>query len=163
MQTWRIDFVSASRIESMVGDPAWAVISITDPGTSPVRIAEQFGPLLRLQFDDLDDDALANGSTGKVFSSVEAAIVHDFLVTCKGNPTVRGILVNCEMGRSRSAAIAWYAASFGGTFLQERRIDGVNLLVLRELCVRGCRTMSAPHGRCVEAGSGPFECASGTR
>ena len=128
-----VDFVSASKIESMRGDPSWAVVSITDPGSSDARIASDFGPVLHLKFDDLDDDSLSSGSTGRVFTMDDAQTVHCFLYAVHRDSQINGVIIHCEMGRSRSGAITWYALAFGGEMLNERRIDGYNSLVLRML------------------------------
>ena len=128
-----VDFVSAAKIETMRGDPSWAVISITDPGSSECRIDPNFGPVLKLQFDDLDEDSLASGSTGQIFSPDDAKTVLSFLDGVNRDTGINGLLVNCEMGRSRSGAIAWFALVYGGRMLHERRIDGYNDLVLKIL------------------------------
>ena len=147
-----VDFVSASKIEAMAGDPAWAVISITDPGSSDSRISSAFGPVLRLKFDDLDDDSMASGSTGQPFSVADAQTLLSFLGKLDSDLKIDGLLVHCEMGRSRSGAIAWFALSYGGKMANERRIDGYNPLVLSML--ENVRSMAVPRpsGMLVAAG-----------
>ena len=75
-----------------------------------------------------------------------------FLDRIQGAPDITGLLVHCEMGRSRSAAVAWYALAFGGQMTRERRIDGINLLVLRMLEDAGGRRLPRPTGMLVPAG-----------
>ena len=147
-----IDYLSSSRFEAMVGDPGLAVVSITDPGSSDARIPAGFGPALRLKFDDLDEESLAIGSTGHNFSAAEARIVVSFLDQMHSAPDIQGLVVHCEMGRSRSAAVAWYALAYGGRMAKERRIDGINLLVLKQLEAAGGRRLPRPSGMLVPAG-----------
>ena len=147
-----IDYLSSSRFEAMTGDLRTAVVSITDPGSSDARIPAGFGPALRLKFDDLDESSLGSGSVGQAFSRLDAEAVVSFLDRVQGTPDITGLLVHCEMGRSRSAAVAWYALSFGGQMTRERRIDGINLLVLRMLEDAGGRRLPRPTGMLVPAG-----------
>jgi len=136
----------------MPGDKALAVISITDPGSSDARISPAFGPALRMKFDDLDADSLASGSTGRVFAHGDAERVVSFLDMVDRDASLDGVIVHCEMGRSRSGAIAWFALSYGGAMDKERRIDGFNPLVLEALeAVRGQR-LPRPDGMLVAAG-----------
>lgn len=147
-----IDYLSSSRFEAMTGDPRTAVVSITDPGSSDARIPAGFGPALRLKFDDLDESSLGSGSVGQTFSRLDAEAVASFLDRVHVAPDITKLLVHCEMGRSRSAAVAWYALSFGGQMAHERRIDGINLLVLRMLEDAGGRRLPRPTGMLVPAG-----------
>ncbi|GEM_PF-3436242 len=147
-----VDFVSSTRMEAMQGDKTLAVISITDTGSSDTRISPGFGPVLRMKFDDLDADSLAAGSTGRVFAHGDAERVVSFLDAVDRDADLQGVIVHCEMGRSRSGAIAWFALSYGGEMAKERRIDGFNSLVLEALeSVRGKR-LPRPSGMLVAAG-----------
>ena len=139
-------------MEAMQGDKTLAVISITDTGSSDTRISPGFGPVLRMKFDDLDADSLAAGSTGRVFAHGDAERVVSFLDAVDRDADLQGVIVHCEMGRSRSGAIAWFALSYGGEMAKERRIDGFNSLVLEALeSVRGKRR-PRPSGMLVAAG-----------
>ena len=147
-----IDFLSASRFEALQGDAGLAVVSITDPDSSDARIPAGFGPVLHLKFDDLDEFSLSGGSVGQVFSPADAHEVTSFLDRIHRDQNNRGLIVHCEMGRSRSAAVAWYALAYGGRFVNERRIDGINLLVLGLLEKVGNRRLPRPAGMLVPAG-----------
>ena len=48
--------------------------------------------------------------------------------------------------------LAWYALSYGGRMTRERRIDGINLLVLRMLEDAGGRRLPRPTGMLVPSG-----------
>ncbi len=147
-----IDFLSSTRFERLVGDPSLAVVSITDPGSSDARIPSGFGPSLRLKFDDLDDANLVGGSVGQPISPSEAAATVSFLDDIHLDSSIRGLIVHCEMGRSRSAAVAWYALAYGGSITSERRIDGINLLVLAQLEAAGGRRLRRPTGMLIPPG-----------
>lgn len=121
-----VDFVSRVEIERMAGNPGMAVISVTDSDAGDALIHPDFGRVLRLRFDDLDDEALRCGSTGKVFGEADARQIVDFLVALQheGMPSA---LVHCEAGRSRSAAIALFiSGACAAKFAFARRIDGWN-------------------------------------
>lgn len=129
-----VDFVSAVLAERHPGDSAWAVISISDSDSSPTRLSPTFGRVLRLAFDDLDGEALANGGEGVVFTAAMAELVLQFLRGANQAPNLEGVLVHCEAGRSKSAAIAIFiAGALGAAFSHERRVDGWNELVLQQL------------------------------
>lgn len=146
-----VDFVSSTRMEKLAGDKTLAVISITDPDSSDTHIAHEFGPVLRMKFDDLDADSLAAGSTGTRFTHGDAEKTIAFLDMVNRDRVLQGIIVHCEMGRSRSGAVAWYALSYGGSMANERRIDGINMLVLETLeSIRGMR-LPRPNGMLVPA------------
>jgi predicted protein tyrosine phosphatase len=147
-----IDLLAASQFEAMHGISGLVVVSITDPGSSVARVPVGFGPILRLKFDDLDESNMATGSTGKVFSATDARAVVSFLDEMHQSQNVKGLLVHCEMGRSRSAAIAWYALVYGGRLTRKRRIDGINLLVLSQLEEAGGRCLPRPTKMQVPAG-----------
>ncbi len=85
-------------------------------------------------------------------SAHEAQSVVAFLARIHSAPEISGLLVHCEMGRSRSAAVAWYALAFGGRMTRERRIDGMNLMVLRMLEDVSGRQLPRPTGMLVPAG-----------
>ena len=147
-----VDFISSCHMEAMPGDKRLAVISITDPGTSNTRISSDFGPVLRMKFDDLDADSLASGSTGRVFARCDAVRVVFFLDMVKRDTDLSGVVVHCEMGRSRSGAIAWFALSYGGAMANERRIDGYNPLVLDTLESACGKRLPRPSDMLVPAG-----------
>lgn len=147
-----VDFVSSARMESMGARPGIAVISINDPGSTLTTIAPGFGPVLRLAFDDLDTHDIEAARYGDVFIPSQAREIIDFLDACLRNPVVRGLMVHCEMGRSRSAAVAWFAASYGATFEHDRRIDGINTYVLGMLCEISGRHINPPMAMMVTAG-----------
>lgn len=60
--------------------------------------------VLRLEFDDVEGFVGSDGFT--VFSHIEARQIHAFIEQCAGEP----IIVHCQAGMSRSAAVAKFIA-----------------------------------------------------
>ena len=137
-----VDFISSCRMEAMQGNKSLAVVSITDPGSSNTRISADFGPVLCMKFDDLDADSLAAGSTGLVFAHGDAERVASFLDMVDRDASLQGVIIHCEMGRSRSGAIAWFALSYGDLFQLSARTRRQEAL----------RLAMAPSGMLVPAG-----------
>ena len=95
-----------------------ACISITDPGARPARVwAHQLlhsgFKLRRLQFHDVNPEIEANSyGVYRAMTSDHAFKVVDFLKECQD--TVDLLAVHCEMGISRSAAVAAACAKILG-------------------------------------------------
>lgn len=150
-----IDFLSANAMERHAGDPGLAVISITDPGATPAYLAPTFGPVLRMQFDDVDTVGIHNGPDCRPFDDHLARSTLSFLDSVNASMEQYGLIVHCEMGRSRSAAVAWFVAcQFGSFFVAERRIDGINTLVLDLLDRHSGRRTPRPPSMLVKAAAG---------
>ena len=86
--------------------PDWAVISITCVGDAPAPLQEGWRALLRIAFDDVDV-AITEGD-GRLFGASHAAAILAFADEVA--PSVKGILVHCHAGISRSAAVAKFLA-----------------------------------------------------
>lgn len=96
----RIVFISRKDAEAAPADPAWAVISITEPRRKPASLAEGWADVLRLKFDDVDE----RRETGVLFTDQMAHAILDYAEQAikRGN----SVLVHCHAGLSRSAAVA---------------------------------------------------------
>lgn len=150
-QDLQIDFMSLVQLERSTGRPDWAVISITDSDQSAALIPTGYGHSLKLSFDDLDTDAIHQGSTGVPFEQEDAQIVWGFIKKIGQDPTTHGLIVQCEAGRSRSAAIAIFASAvLAGRFVTSRRVDGFNDLVLSALEKVSAVRVSRPRSTTVE-------------
>lgn len=91
--------------EELTARSDWAVISIHDPGSERAALKEGWHEILHLAFHDKEDESLAK-ATGlwKLFSPDQARRCWEFVN--RERPYVRGLLVHCNAGLSRSPAIA---------------------------------------------------------
>ena len=96
----KVMFTSKKEIEDSVGAKNIAVISIVNTGDAPAALNENFGPVLRLIFDDIDEV-----ESDKVLMSSETA---DDIWRFVNNvsPEIETIWVHCTYGISRSAGVA---------------------------------------------------------
>ena len=90
---------------ALAARPDWAVISITCVGDAPAPLQPGWGALLRVAFDDVD---VATAGDARLFGPAHAAAILTFADQVA--PTVKGILVHCHAGISRSAAVAKFLA-----------------------------------------------------
>ena len=115
----RVFFTSRELAESLAGNPYMAVISITDPGSPEARLDPLFRHVLRLSFFDAvpaDDFIPAPG----LFDRTMARAVADFIDELQAAPFEMSLMVHCEFGVSRSAAVALFAAACCGAPLNAR-------------------------------------------
>lgn len=100
MSLERVLFSSRKDLESSKGFNNVAVISIINPGDPAVSINNNFGPSLRLIFDDIDES-----KDGKeIFTIEKADKIWDFTENLPSN--IDTIWVHCTFGVSRSAGVA---------------------------------------------------------
>lgn len=94
-----------SDAEGLPARSDWAVISIHDPGSERAALKEGWHEILHLTFHDKEDEFLAM-ATGlwKLFSPDQAHRCWEFV--SRQQPYVKGLLVHCNAGLSRSPAIA---------------------------------------------------------
>lgn len=130
----QVCFTSRQEAESLRGDPAVAVISITDPGSPPAHLAPLFLRVLRLSFfDAVPADEYMPPLPG-LFDRALARQVNGFIEALRDAPEVIRLLVHCEYGVSRSAAVALFAADLAGAPLAAREYAGeANVWVLDRL------------------------------
>lgn len=114
-------FVSRERAESFAGSPDMAVISITDPGSPPANLHPLFGPILRLAFyDAVPADEYLPAPMPGLFDHVMARQIVDFVLPLHVADTRLRVMVHCEYGVSRSAAVALFIEAFAGATLSAR-------------------------------------------
>jgi len=96
----RIIFVSRAYAETLLPDPAWAVVSISEPSGVPASLAPDWSDVLRLEFVDADEHC----EHGQLFTAGMAEDIIEFAAQAfaKG----KSLVVNCHAGISRSAAVA---------------------------------------------------------
>jgi predicted protein tyrosine phosphatase len=127
----RIIFVSRIAAENTIGWDNWAVISITEPGSSfgEARLLDGWFAVHRANFHDVDP-ARPCGEPHVLMNERHAkgivAFIHEVA------PNVEGILVHCKAGVSRSAAVAkWIADTYDVPF--PKKYDAYNRYVYAQL------------------------------
>ena len=124
MSIRQICFTSREHAESRPGAPGIAVISVTDPGTPPAALSPCFGPILRLAFyDAVPADEYLPAPPG-LFDHRLAAEVCAFIDSLQQDSLHYALLVHCEYGISRSAALALFAEAYTGAPLAAREYAG---------------------------------------
>lgn len=101
-------FTSQKAAEAKASWSDWAVISINSSGTS-TQLKEGWKDVLRLEFDDIVDYE----ENAKLFSEAQARQIIEFVMRCNAEET-EGLLVHCNAGVCRSAAVAkWVSEKYG--------------------------------------------------
>lgn len=85
-------------------------ISILSPGRAQAVLHPEIDPVLRLYFEDTTGKEGTTSGPG-IFSTDHAREILDFIHHHRDKPTPYHLLVHCEAGISRSAAVAVFAAS----------------------------------------------------
>ena len=114
-------FASRELAESLAGNPYMAVISITDPATPDAKLDPMFRHVLRLSFYDAvpADEYLPSPLPG-LFDYLMARQIRDFVGELHAAPFEISMMVHCEYGVSRSAAVALYVEALSGAPLEAR-------------------------------------------
>ncbi len=117
----QVSYTSRLHAESLAASPHVAVISITDPGTPEAALDPDFTDLLRLAFFDAvpADDYLPAPLPG-LFDHIMARQIGEFVGELHAAPAEFSLMVHCEYGVSRSAAVALFAAAYAGAPLTAR-------------------------------------------
>lgn len=121
MSITQVLFASRELAESLAGNPYMAVISITDPGTPEARLDPLFHHLLRLAFYDAQpaDEFLPAPMPG-LFDHRMARQISQFIAELHTAPFEISVMVHCEFGVSRSAAVALFVEAYTGAPLTAR-------------------------------------------
>jgi predicted protein tyrosine phosphatase len=120
----QVVFTSRIDAESTPGRDDWAIISISKPGREPANLRWGWCGILRLAFHDISAEDRASSSR-QIFSHEQARDVWTFVD--EHAPFVDGILVHCDAGISRSAAVAKaiaerYALAFPAGYDRHNRL-----------------------------------------
>lgn len=117
----QIHFASREHAESLIGNPLMAVISITDPGTPAARLDPMFNHVLRLAFyDAVPADEYLPAPMPGLFNHLMARQISDFVKELQAAPFPMSVMVHCEYGVSRSAAVALFVEAYSGAPLHAR-------------------------------------------
>lgn len=143
----QIAFTSRQHAEALAGSPRMAVISITDPGTPEARLDPRFGHVLRLAFfDAVPADEYLPAPLPGLFSHAMAKTIGDFVEALQQASEEISVIVHCEFGVSRSAAVALFVEAYSGAPLQAREYTHeANLWVIERLTqLRPCLEIEIP-------------------
>ena len=117
----QIYFSSREMAESWCGDASLAVISITDPGAPPAALSPKFQHVLRCSFfDAIPADEFLPAPLPGLFDLGMAQEIADFVQKMTVDRDNHALLVHCEYGVSRSAAVALFVEAFSGAPLDAR-------------------------------------------
>lgn len=121
-----VRFLSRLQAEALSPCPDTVVISITTPGDLPASLPEGFRDVLRLSFDDLSeemlgvplgaipddtpDDTQVRWKVYQLARATDAEAICDFLAYYARSPVAVSVVVHCDAGVSRSAAVARFIA-----------------------------------------------------
>lgn len=117
----QVFFASRELAESLAGNPYMAIISITDPGTPDARLDPLFQHVLRISFYDAvpADEYLPSPLPG-MFDYPMAHRISNFVSELHQAPFEISMMVHCEYGVSRSAAVALFVEAYTGAPLAAR-------------------------------------------
>lgn len=117
----QIHYTSRERAESIAALPHMAVISITDPGTPEAQLDPAFADVLRLSFyDAVPADEFLPAPIPGMFDHLMARRIGNFVREMHAAPRDISVIVHCEYGVSRSAAVALFVEAFSGAKLTAR-------------------------------------------
>lgn len=116
----QVFYTSRKLAESLAGNPYMAVISITDPTTPEAKLDPLFRHVLRLSFfDAVPADEFMPPLPG-LFDLSMARQIDAFVGELQAAPFELSLMVHCEYGVSRSAAVALFAEALTGAPLDAR-------------------------------------------
>lgn len=130
-----VSFVSRAAAEAAHFTADTAIISITDPGKRVAQLDAWFSRVLRLSFfDAIPGDEFIPIPIPGCFDRGMAQDILAFLTALQADDLAYQLVVHCEQGLSRSAAVALFAAAYAAAPLTERERAGrANSWVLDQL------------------------------
>jgi predicted protein tyrosine phosphatase len=116
----QVQYTSRKLAEQLRGSPYMAVISITDPTTPEANLDPLFRHVLRLAFFDAVPADEYMPTIPGLFNRDMAAQISAFIEELHAAPFEITLMVHCEYGVSRSAAVALFAEALTGAPLDAR-------------------------------------------
>lgn len=141
-----VEYWPREKAEKYAFGPTQAVISITDPSRQSARISGA-GVLLRLAFNDVEElSAAGNQECDGLFQMFQARQIIAMVDRIQLAQEEYELIIHCEAGLSRSAAIALFVAAKTGCDMPNRKwACYANLYVLQVLCELAGLTVDIPH------------------
>lgn len=127
-----IQFIPCAEAHRRVGMVDLAIISITTPGQAKTSLKPGWGGVLRLEFADVDDGehAMYRAQAAQIIQFAHQQVLLG-----------RDIIVHCDAGISRSAAVALFLGNVfgqpvycGALRVTQDRYSLYNRHVMRTLC-----------------------------
>jgi predicted protein tyrosine phosphatase len=117
----QVCFTSRLRAEALVANAHTAVISITDPGSPEATLAAGFKAVLRLAFfDAVPADEYLPAPMPGLFNHMMARQIGAFISEQHTASDNIAVVVHCEYGVSRSAAVALFVEAYSSAPLIAR-------------------------------------------
>jgi len=116
----QVQYTSRKLAEQLRGSPYMAVISITDPTTPEAKLDPLFRHVLRLAFFDAVPADEYMPTIPGLFNRDMAMQISAFIEELHAAPFEITLMVHCEYGVSRSAAVALFAEALTGAPLDAR-------------------------------------------
>lgn len=117
----QVCFTSRLRAEALVANAHTAVVSITDPGTPEAALSAGFRDVLRLAFfDAVPADEYLPAPMPGLFDHRMARQIGAFVSRLHAAPENLTVVVHCEYGVSRSAAVALFVEAYSSAPLVAR-------------------------------------------
>lgn len=107
-------FISRQEAEKLTGNESMAMISITQPGCEEATLLNGWKSVLRVAFDDNDPKIVRHKQrkTPRIAMTEQQALAIVQFVH-ENAPVVTGLIVHCQGGISRSAAVAkWISEAY---------------------------------------------------
>lgn len=119
-----VDFLSRAKAESLPPRQDIAIVSITEPDSSPASLPIHEDRILRLVFHDVDPYSVQE-DCWRYFDEGLAMRLLAFVRDLHADPAPYDLVVHCRAGISRSAAIALFVEAETGCSFSTRPFAGL--------------------------------------
>lgn len=117
-----IEFMSQSSMYCLPNQPEAIAISITGTQSENISVNEKFKDIVYLKFDNVEN----LHSRLKRFNQEDALQIYSLVKRHEHDATA--IYVNCQMGQSRSAAVAMFLAEYYGLEMKQDTSQHVHIV-----------------------------------